>query len=443
ARAWDEDLRLDPSLAIAVFPGRLARAVEDGLRAYNVKAKGRGQVIPLLRDELEELVKASPGTDAQVSLSNHIRRWLGQDDPFRARGPVTAWDFFGRDELLRSIITHIERGQHVGIFGLRKIGKTSTLHQLQLRERHHVLAYVDAQSCMGRSMAEVVSLFGQAIGRSLQRLGLADLLKSVPYHLVTSERAVDVEKSQDALEAFAKDLRRLGDALQGSSRKIVLLLDEVERLLPSRSREGFVGHERFFSFLRGAGQEGLPLQSVVAGSHANITDIAVLEGSENPVFNLYEKIFVTMLTADETRDMLVKLGEPSGFRFEKGALRRIFDLTGGHPFLTRQFASFLTAKRKRPYTVKRRGVEAAVNDFVISEVPTMRQMLTMFDSDMPGSAELLERAAMSREGATISRQELYHDGLRNLESYGILLREGQRITHTVEVFRRWLYDMAQ
>jgi hypothetical protein len=54
--------------------------------------------------------------------------------------------FFGRGEISNRLSTVLAQGQHAGVFGLRKIGKTSLLNQIQQRFEGTPTALVDCQA---------------------------------------------------------------------------------------------------------------------------------------------------------------------------------------------------------------------------------------------------------------------------------------------------------
>src|SRR4051794_14534561 len=70
---------------------------------------------------------------AHTILSRHLARFLGDGhDPFDVRDPVfDVLNFFGREALAKSLEGRFRQSQPVGLFGFRKMGKTSLMRYLK------------------------------------------------------------------------------------------------------------------------------------------------------------------------------------------------------------------------------------------------------------------------------------------------------------------------
>lgn len=60
-----------------------------------------------------------------------------------------------RGQFINQLVLKISRGENFGIFGLRKIGKTSLVYRLRELSRDHLVAYVDLQGVASRRVGEV------------------------------------------------------------------------------------------------------------------------------------------------------------------------------------------------------------------------------------------------------------------------------------------------
>ena len=90
--------------------------------------------------------KALTGNTASIELDRQLRRALGNANLYESGMPITDFlTFFGRASLIEDMLQIINRGENIGIFGLRKIGKTSLMWQLKERINHHGVALVDLQ----------------------------------------------------------------------------------------------------------------------------------------------------------------------------------------------------------------------------------------------------------------------------------------------------------
>src|SRR5207247_2992957 len=99
----------------------------DELKEYLYRLadeKSGRTIVPLADMDLAE------GTD---SLRKTLDLWLFRRDLYDVRVPVTGKKFFGRERELVALDRSIDDGEWVGLFGLRKIGKTSTIEEIGRR----------------------------------------------------------------------------------------------------------------------------------------------------------------------------------------------------------------------------------------------------------------------------------------------------------------------
>ena len=81
------------------------------------------------------------------TIQELLGQYLGRRDLYSNTVPVSGRRFFGRERLLLRLTDEVQRGQFLGIYGLRKIGKTSLIHQLRDEKlRGDAVAYVDLQA---------------------------------------------------------------------------------------------------------------------------------------------------------------------------------------------------------------------------------------------------------------------------------------------------------
>ncbi|HZR20017.1 MAG TPA: hypothetical protein VFE51_22220 [Verrucomicrobiae bacterium] len=84
-------------------------------------------------------------TDQPKTLRTTLDKWLFRRDLFAANAPVQGDRFFARTNALSQIGDAVASSKSVGIFGLRKVGKTSLLHEIRRRcmESGDVVLYLD------------------------------------------------------------------------------------------------------------------------------------------------------------------------------------------------------------------------------------------------------------------------------------------------------------
>jgi hypothetical protein len=97
----------------------------------SVRGKLECETIPLVSSLLEQALSTAT---CEQRLKELEEPYLTRIDPYAESKPINDpnW-FYGRDEFLDRLPAVLAQGQHVGIFGLRKVGKTSLLNQLRQR----------------------------------------------------------------------------------------------------------------------------------------------------------------------------------------------------------------------------------------------------------------------------------------------------------------------
>ena len=110
---------------------------------------------------------------------------IAQSDLFAAGRPVLGWNFVGREQELRVLRGSLLAGRPVGLFGLRKVGKTSLLMSLRdqwLRDAnadgavvHAVPIHVDllAVSFAEPNLDGIFKLVLTAMRQTMNELGFA------------------------------------------------------------------------------------------------------------------------------------------------------------------------------------------------------------------------------------------------------------------------------
>jgi hypothetical protein len=133
------------------------RGLADDQLALMVVASVPQELQRLLSQRIEDRRRLSPAivpiqqTDIEtevsptVALRASLDRWLYRRDLFAVNSPVDGRRFFGRDKPLAELRDSIATSIPTGVFGLRKVGKTSLLKETQRRsaELGDVVLYLD------------------------------------------------------------------------------------------------------------------------------------------------------------------------------------------------------------------------------------------------------------------------------------------------------------
>ena len=428
---------LNPTLAFVSVPN--TNVVHD--QVMRILSDSQTAVIPL--DDAFLQNHSNPVRAIQEILS----RYLGRRDLYDSTLPVSGRRFFGRDRLLVQLGEAVQSGQFLGIYGLRKIGKTSIVYQLRDEQlRHDAVAYVDLQASLSLSTRNCDALYWE-IERALQvRLHSTNARLAHLLRLGKEERFSNLSgNSSEVRVTFAEDLRTFLDAIAadqaGDIRRVVILLDELERILPVADQPGISGYLEFFGLLRGLAQteryRGM-LSCVVVAANAAISERGYWEGRENPVFALYKPFFIPPLPEDECDAMIRNLGKGMSVYWRREATSAVFSETNGHPFLTRILCSYIARhQNQRPLHVTQRMVQKHIPSFLRDQSSMMEQITELVKTHFPEEAHALHQIVLGKRPSGVS-----DESLRHLLGYHLIAGENGSYRVTLKLLHRWLRKRA-
>lgn len=443
---WSQSDLIDEQVALIIV-GSLSEDLQRILSA-RIEQKNRPQpaIVPITQSEME--TSKSPIDTLRTILD----RWLFRRDLFATNSPVSGSRFFGRDKPLAEIRDAIATSTCAGVYGLRKVGKTSLLHESRRRatDLGHLVIYVD-----------LLKLPADITNCDWLYWRIANALREESRRLAMEFRQVsdfkwrlggvfpdflDLPADFKIATAFDSDLSRFIDVLRGvpisPSPKIVLLLDEVERLLPTPlGKSEFSGFFDFLSYMRGLNQERLEFVLIVTGANAAISEIAQFDGKDNPVFNYLKEIYLPHLEPQECSRMLRVLGKGMGLRFVSGAEEQVFGLTGGHPFFARQLCSYIASTNsERPLTITGEIVKEVIESYLDSRSSDFAEIIERLRRDYPEELKVCE--ALARANGSLSRKAIGHmqggETIKHLNGYQIVRVLNGNVTLSMELMTRWL-----
>jgi len=403
------------------------------------KELGGITIVPLSLKELGELTageKESPDRLREV-----IGRWISERNLYDERGPVTGERFHGRAHTLRNLDRHLATGGgDIGIFGLRRIGKTSLLHELgdrlKLRDGLEPV-FIDLEGNAGGH--HVAHRIGVAVARSLaERSQLTE--RQARNALGLPERWNDADP--ELLIATVGDGIR-GLLLEGrlKDHRLILMLDEAEALVPD------VEHPKphaltLFRVLRSVSQETRRLNLVLAGVNATPSESPTLAGEDNPLFGSLSVRYLGPLEKDECEEMIRKIGRRMQVQWDGPAVGTLTEHVGAHPLLARLAASELVEEfPTRPLRPTVEQAELVRNRFAEFRSSVFEQMVQSLHRYYPSEFEVLQVIA---EGDQVFASEMLEGDpslMNHLAGYGVVSRE--RLTIRIPAFREWLRQHSQ
>lgn len=417
-------------------------------------------VVPMTYDWILE---SNARGEERKNLQSVLDAFVGRDDPFFYSNPVSVpGDFYGRKDMVAALVRDLDRGQSVGLFGMRKIGKTSLVQHI-LRTRTGPTIYIDCQG-----LTHPVTIL-RRLPHELH-LSLTKLMPKAQwpkFNTFDEEETVDLEVLADAVSRYLRDVHGLYAAQSNSAGKITVILDEVDRIVPSPNQPAsYVDeYESLFGSIRGLGQ-GVEriLVCMVAGFSADITqkDIGLSRGvAGNPVYAFFNVCRLKPMEVDETALMINGLGSRARLLFTKAGSQRLHLWSGGHPFLSRLIGSFIhrnidryklrraNVEGSEAYEVDEAAVDHAADDLLddVTSRPFVAQILERF-SDPLYRKIFMKLAAADVAGCKRETfMRLVHgagstqvtDALNSLEVASLLRKDGNRF----KLFARLLSELIR
>lgn len=297
--------------------------IERAIKLYLEKHLEYPIIVPLTFEALN--TRINPLISA-VRQNYHIRDLFG----FQAALKEEHF-FFGRSDIVSSVVDLAKSGQHSSLFGLRKSGKTSTIHAIQRRSKPTELI--------------IVTFDCESLSVHCRRYG--DLLVHIVETIRSQNRLKALQRPQSlegvvVSEWFNLYMTQTMSALQTN---LLIIFDEIEKISP---HTGASDHWRsgndplyFWQVLRSFAQatKKFSLSVCIVGTSPYLLEQARINGVDNPAYLLAQKRFIPNLTFDETREMVDRLGFFMGLDFDAAAISRLHSAYGGHPFFTRQVCS--------------------------------------------------------------------------------------------------------
>lgn len=330
--------RVDSELA-------LLASRNDEARSLTRRRAGETAVVAIAATEL--------GLDPSQSLEAVLAREIVTVDHFNVTTPITdPGSFFGRGRDVDEAVHHIEAGQHLGLFGLRKSGKSSLLNQVErtMLERGWAVSHIDLNGYIGRP----------------ERVR-TDIVRGI-----TTSRESRPQRSRDSRQEKGDWLDRLEDraaALKASATRvpgILIVVDEIDTVLPGRVEASggdlkdrstmlkAMVQLRAFAQTRAARGE-TPVVLLSAGVDATVFELPKLRGAANPLYQFSVVRFLEPLDRKALHTMVRTLGKRCGMSFtDPRLIDELLTEYGGHPLLSRQACSWVHRHRpvgRVPYTV--------------------------------------------------------------------------------------------
>lgn len=363
--------------------------------------------------------------------------------PYVTGTPLKSPDMFvGREDVFRFVRENLLgafQNNVIVLHGQRRTGKTSVLYQLErVLGDTHVGVLVDMQGKATRGLVDF----------------LYSLSDDIVYALDRHDIEIDLpprEEYEESPEFYFRSrfLRQVGEALDG--RNLLLMFDEFEEL-QARVESGKL-EPTVFSFLRNLMQHEGKLDFVFAGTH-KLEELAAEYWSI--LFNIAAYKRVTFLSEADVAHLITAPVAPSNLEYDPLAVRRIYQVTAGHPYFTQVVCHELVSyhnETQRNYLTTF-DVEAALGaivergeahfKYIWAESTPEERWVLLATAEHLAYAESItfaELAAWLRQHHSPLDAAYLPAVLSDLEQRDILMRtapQSRRYRFKIDLIRRWI-----
>lgn len=389
------------------------------------------EIIPLLSGMV---AKALGEQNYQHQLKQLEEPYLIRSDPYAEFKPISdpVW-FYGRGELVERLPSALAQGQHLAMFGLRKVGKTSLANQLRQRFVVTPAVFLDCQAFPPRA-----ETYFDAIYRGIHSSLRVQRVRGLP----PLRKVATVQDFSESMLALFACWERFGQR-----EPFILFFDEIDTFFPTREIQGreeiLTEYVKVFRVIRGLAQtHGCVVSCVIAYRPGiNRQNLLTPTVGENPMFKSFEEVYLGFLNERESQALVREIGLWKNIVWDLDAAERVFFYCGGHPLITRYFASH-ACKRG---SLKKIGLERVLETAAEIEKTLRKHEIGNYYKEaignllLPEEQRMLEWISQERDGCgeTDVPPEC-EEALSNLENFGLVANANGRLRLTAELFRLWL-----
>ena len=417
--------RVEPNdCGYLVHREELTSIVQDAILDAAMTSK---TLVPLSERQMQATLVDSR---AQTILDELTTCARGSINLFEASNSIQAeWEFFGRSGLLQGIGDALGRGQHIYLTGTRKAGKTSFLNLLRVR--------VATRPCVPIDL--------QAYGGEWPSALFADIVAGFDRWAASQYRdkwTAEPPGSLDRLE-FVRAMRQRHAAARalGLRDRVLVLLDELERIMPRRDDQAEA--RRFVDAALGlrtlAQGADACLSLFIADLRPEANRINLFENvATNPFFEFFREMKLPNFSPGEVAAMVKSLARRMGVSdVDWEFTQELYARSGGHARLARMLAAAAWDERVNPRRLTAADLERGLEALADRDQPGRFFDENFWRPLLPAERVVLLAAAQAhpldrpRDGLTPSAWSAARGSLRDQS-----LLTGEKVA--AEAFRGWL-----
>lgn len=407
---------------------------------------------PKIQEKIKELTLREP--ESRIIVPYHY------DEFFEANAQETIWDrlkeqfygrdlfsfesplqndtyFFGRNEFVHFFYDKYRTGENSGLFGLRKIGKTSVLYALerQLIAREEFSIFIDCQdpSLHKRRWFETIEYIMHRISTKLKSKFNYEIELETDY------------SEKNASSSFVTDLKKAYVALE--NKRLLIIFDEIENLTFSLSPTvHWKNGEDYISFwqtIRSAYQANNYLFSfLISGVNPKIIETGEVNGFDNPIYRMITPKYLNFFNVEQVKEMVSTIGNYMGITYDEEIYTYLTEEFGGHPFLIRQVCSFMHSDltKSRPIRATKFYYKSKKDVFDKRLVDYIDLIIQVLKNWYPEEYELLEHFALGKSNLNTPKSDIITE---HLIGYNLLAKDNGNYFIKIDIIRDYIKNKTQ
>lgn len=396
---------------VCIFIVSKDNEIENVIKQINTENKDSKILVPFTYKEILD------NNLSKNELDNRLRKYFYSRDLFALESPLkTDAYFFGRNNIVQSLYDKYSLGEQGGLFGLRKIGKTSVLFALErmINLRGGNSIYIDCQN--------------PAVHKGRWNELLYYIVKEIKDKYELEDEIISCEEEYSermAAKMFEKDMYTIKKVL--NDRRILIIFDEIEHIgFQTSSTDHWSNENDFLNFwqtIRAVFQKDSNLLSfIITGVNPLCIESPNVREYDNPIFGMVNPTYLELFKIKDVKEMISNIGKYMGLNFDEEIFTRLTDDYGGHPFLIRHICSLINNEVGvvRPYKVEKYEYSSRKEEYDKQISKYIGLILNILERWYPDEYKLLE--ILATEGNEKFKEELVFidNEINHLIGYGIL-----------------------
>jgi len=399
------------------------------------KMKG-GTEAAIIPFSFSEILSCNDSSSLTALLLDRFKEYIFENNMLGETNPIEEEQllFGDRGKIADAIVHRCIEKKHSGIFGLRRSGKSSVLKAVTRRLDYAKIKYLNIEA---RSFLEGLDSWKTAL------FDIAKEIRHITLDLVQVEnetrselterlklRSTEEDYNKRPSQCFVEDVRNY----ISNESVFVIAIDEIELITyntaSSSTWKCLDAYKGFWGALRDSG-----CSLILCGVNSTINEKNIIEfqgdSCDNPMYERihncadFSKTYLPAFTDEQTKTMINTLGSYSNIAFDDiyVDINRAF---GGHPYVIRQFCSYLFECIKdlripnQLYMISKPTFTALISEFNNSDkgvqvFNTILQHIIIYKSEY----EMLKRFALSPD----KYKKIEHKDISlidHLEKYGLI-----------------------